>query len=455
MSVTFPDGFAWGTATASYQIEGAVDEDGRSKSIWDTFSHTPGKIQDGENGDVASDHYHRFHEDAALMAQLGAGWYRFSLAWPRIQPSGSGGLNEKGVDFYSRLIDALLENNVRPWVTIYHWDLPQALQDAGGWPERDTAYRFAEYAAAIHERLRDRVQHWTTLNEPYCSAFLGYSRGVHAPGIQDGVQGLRAAHHLLLGHGLAVEAMRANGPEDQYGITLNLHPPIAASDSEADQDAARRVDAVSNRVFLDPLFKGAYPEDLRSDVASITDMGYVQGGDEAQINQPLDFLGINYYFRPIVQANAGDPSQPTEWPGSGDVRQTDRGWPKTEMGWEIDPDGLHAIITRVAREYPGVPLYVTENGMACPDVVADDGGVHDQARIDYLDAHFRAAHRAIEDGVDLRGYFVWTTIDNFEWAFGFTKRFGLIYVDYETLERIPKDSARWFAQVTKANGLTD
>jgi beta-glucosidase len=453
MSVQFPDGFAWGTATASYQIEGAVNEDGRGPSIWDTFAHTPGKIQDGQTGDVADDHYHRFEEDVRLMADLGVGWYRFSLAWPRLQPDGGTGLNDAGVDFYSRLIDTLLANGVQPWITIYHWDLPQALQDAGGWPARETAYRFAEFAAAIHQRLRDRVQHWTTLNEPYCSAFLGYGAGIHAPGIQDGEQALRAAHHLLLGHGLAVEAMRANGPEDQYGITLNLHPPIAASDSEADKDAERRVDAVSNRIFLDPLFRGAYPEDLRGDVASLTDMAFVEEGDEAQINQPLDFLGINYYYRPVVQANAADPSQPTAWVGSGDVREVGRGWPKTEMGWEIDPDGLHAIITRVAREYPGVPLYVTENGCAFADAKADDGGVHDQARIDYLDAHFRAAHRAIADGVDLRGYFVWSLMDNFEWAFGYTKRFGLIYVDYETQERTPKDSAVWYAGVTRANGL--
>ena len=452
-AVRFPDGFAWGTATASYQIEGAVNEGGRSPSIWDTFAQTPGKVQDGDTGDVADDHYHRFEEDAGLMADLGVGWYRFSLAWPRLQPDGSGPLNEAGVDFYSRLVDALLENGVKPWVTLYHWDLPQALEDRGGWPERDTAARFAEYSAAVHERLRDRVRHWTTLNEPYCSAFLGYAAGIHAPGRQEPEAALRAAHHLLLGHGLAVEAMREQGPDDEYGITLNLHPPIPASDDPADADAARRVDAVSNRIFLDPLLRDGYPADLREDLAAVSDLAFVQDGDEARIGAPIDFLGINYYYRPIVKAGAGDPTQPTAWVGCGDVGTVTRGLPRTEMGWEIDPEGLHAIITRVAGEYPGVPLYVTENGAAFADEKSADGAVHDQSRIDYLDAHFRAASRAIADGVDLRGYFVWSLMDNFEWAFGFSKRFGLIHVDYETLERTPKDSAGWFAQVTRANGL--
>jgi beta-glucosidase len=451
--VRFPEGFAWGTATASYQIEGAVDEDGRMPSIWDTFSHTPGKVQDGDTGDVADDHYHRYAEDVDLMADMGIGWYRFSLAWPRLQPDGSGPLNQAGVDFYSRLIDTLLEKGVKPWVTLYHWDLPQTLQDAGGWPARDTAHRFAEYAAAVHERLRDRVGDWTTLNEPWCSAFLGHAAGVHAPGVQDGVAALRAAHHLMLGHGLAVDAMRAQGPDDRYGITLNLHPPLAASDDPADEDAVRRIDGISNRIFLDPLLRGRYPDDVRKDVAAVSDLAFVEEGDEAQIGVPLDFLGVNYYTRPIVKAGAGDPSQPTPWVGSGDVAPGTRGLPQTEMGWEIDPDGLHAILTRLAREYPGVALYVTENGAAFADEKSPDGAVHDPARVEYLDRHFRAAHRAIGDGVDLRGYFVWSLLDNFEWSFGYSKRFGLVHVDYDTLERTPKDSARWYAQVTRANGI--
>ena len=454
MTVQFPDGFAWGTATASYQIEGAVDEGERSPSIWDTFSHTPGKTHDGDTGDVTDDHYHRYEEDVRLMADLGTGWYRFSLAWPRLQPDGRGALNEAGVDFYSRLVDTLLAKGITPWVTLYHWDLPQVLQDAGGWPERDTAARFAEYAAAVYDRLHDRVKHWTTLNEPWVSAFIGYATGRHAPGLQDPEGALRAAHHLMLGHGLATRAMRAQGDDDSvFGITLNVSPTEAAGDDPADVDAARRADGLTNRIFLDPLLRGAYPDDVLESVRGVTDGAHIYDGDLERIQVPLDFLGINYYFRTLVRAGRG--SEPTQWVGQPDIEQVYRGWPRTDMGWEIDPDGLYDFLTRVAREYPGVPLYVTENGAAFPDEMSADGQVHDQARIDYLDAHFRAAHRAIADGVDLRGYFVWSLLDNFEWSFGYSMRFGLIYVDYETLERTPKDSARWYAQVTRANGLPE
>jgi len=451
--VQFPDGFAWGTATASYQIEGAVDEGGRAPSIWDTFSHTPGAIENGDTGDVADDHYHRYAEDVELMADLGVGWYRFSLAWPRLIPHGTGAINEQGLDFYSRLIDALLDKGIQPWVTLYHWDLPQALQDQGGWPERDTAQRFADYAVAVHERLHDRVKHWTTLNEPWVSAFLGHAVGVHAPGIKDGEAALRSAHHLMLGHGLAIDAMRAQaGADEQFGVTLNLHPADPATDDPADVDAARRVDGLANRIFLDPLLRGGYPRDVLEDVSAITDASYIQDGDEAQIAVQPDFVGINYYFRTPVRKGEKARSELSPWPGQGDVETVSRGLPQTEMGWEIDPSGLYDIITRVAREYPGPDLYVTENGAAFADVKSGDGHVHDPQRIEYLDAHFRAAHRAIEDGAPLRGYFVWSLMDNFEWAFGFTKRFGLIHVDYETLERTPKDSARWFAETTRANG---
>ena len=456
MTVRFPDGFAWGTATASYQIEGAVDEDGRSPSIWDTFSHTPGRVDNGDTGDVADDHYHRYQEDVQLMADLGTGWYRFSLAWPRLQPGGEGSLNEAGVDFYSRLVDALLARGITPWVTLYHWDLPQALQDRGGWPARDTAERFAEYAAAVYERLHDRVRHWTTLNEPWVSAFLGHATGRHAPGIQDPEAALRAAHHLMLGHGLAIDAMRARGDRDSvFGITLNVSPVAAAGDdpADADADAARRADGLTNRIFLDPLLRGGYPQDVLDAVRGVTDGAHVHDGDAERICVPLDFLGINYYYRTVVRAGTGE--QPTPWVGNPDIERVERGLPQTEMGWEIDPDGLYDFLTRVARDYPGVPLYVTENGAAFADSKAADGAVHDPERIDYLDAHFRAAHRAIADGVDLRGYFVWSLMDNFEWSFGYSKRFGLIHVDYETLERTPKDSARWYAQVTRANGLPE
>jgi beta-glucosidase len=454
MTARFPDGFAWGTATASYQIEGAVDEGGRSASIWDTFSHTPGKVDNGDTGDVADDHYHRYEEDVALMSGLGVGWYRCSLAWPRLQPDGRGKLNQAGVDFYERLVDALLAKDIVPWVTLYHWDLPQNLEDAGGWPERDTAQRFAEYALAVYERLHDRVKHWTTLNEPWCSSILGYCAGAHAPGVQDPGASLRAAHHLMLGHGLAIEAMRARGDAASvFGITVNLSPTEPASDDPADVDAARRADGLANRLFLDPLLRGRYPADVLEDVRSVSDGSHIQDGDEDRIKVDLDFLGVNYYFRTVARAGS-DPGGPSRWPGNGDIDTISRGLPRTEMGWEIDADGLYDILTRVARDYPGVPLYVTENGAAFADEKVG-GEVHDPDRVAYLDAHFRAAHRAIGDGVDLRGYFVWSLLDNFEWAYGFSKRFGLIHVDYETLERTPKDSARFYAQVTRANGLPE
>jgi beta-glucosidase len=418
--VRFPDGFAWGVATASYQIEGAVHEGGRSPSIWDTFSHTPGAVFDGHTGDVADDHYHRYREDVGLLADLGVSHYRFSLAWPRLQRDGRGPINASGLDFYERLLDALGERGIEPWVTLYHWDLPQALQDAGGWPARDTAQRFAEYAAAVHERLHDRIALWTTLNEPWVVAYTGHAEGRHAPGIRDPEAAHAAARHVLLGHELAIEAMRAHGdPASRFGITLNLSPVDPASEAPGDVDAARRIDALLNRQFLDPLL--------------------------AADSQPLDFLGINYYMRYVVRA--GEPTgKPSPWAGSEDVEFVSRGLPQTDMGWEIDPDGLYDVLTRIHRDYPPLPLYITENGAAF-------GGIADRPRIAYLDAHLRAAHRAIADGVDLRGYFAWTLMDNFEWAWGYSKRFGLIHVDYETLERTPKDSARWFAQVTRRNGL--
>jgi beta-glucosidase len=420
--VRFPDGFAWGVATASYQIEGAVHEDGRSPSIWDTFSHTPGAVFDGHTGDVADDHYHRYRDDVGLMADLGVSHYRFSLAWPRLQEDGRGPLNPAGLDFYERLLDSLRERGIEPWVTLYHWDLPQALQDAGGWPARDTAQRFAEYAAAVYERLHDRIALWTTLNEPWVAAYTGHAEGRHAPGIQDPAAADRAARHLLLGHDLAIDAMRAQGDAgSRFGITLNLSPVDPASDAPADLDAARRIDGLLNRQFLDPLLAGDGPD--------------------------LDFLGINYYMRYVVRAGRAT-GKPSPWVGSEDVEFVSRGLPRTDMGWEIDADGLHDILVRIQRDYQPLPLYVTENGAAF-------GGIADHERIAYLDAHFRAAHRAIEEGVDLRGYFVWTLMDNFEWAWGYSKRFGLIHVDYETLERTPKDSARWFAQVTRRNGLAD
>jgi beta-glucosidase len=449
----FPDGFVFGTATASYQIEGAVAEDGRSESIWDTFSHTPGKTANGDTGDVADDHYHRYREDVELMASLGVGAYRFSLAWPRLQPDGRGELNPKGVDFYARLAEALLEHGVEPWATLYHWDLPQVLQDAGGWPARDTALRFADYATRVHAALGDRIGHWITLNEPLCSSLLGHAAGVHAPGIRDDAAALRAVHHLLLGHGLAVGALREHGSRSRIGITLNLHPVAPASDSEADRDAARRIDGLANRLFCDPVLAGRYPEDVVADVAAVSDFSHVQDGDLAQIAAELDFLGVNYYFRHVVRGGATAGGEPSPWVGSRDVEFVPRGRPRTEMGWEIDPDGLYDVLVRLRDDYAGLPpLYITENGAAFPDAPAADGSVADPDRIAYLDAHLRAARRAIGDGVDLRGYFLWSLLDNFEWAFGYSKRFGIVHVDYATQARTPKQSAGWYAEVIRGSG---
>ncbi|MGE0214726.1 GH1 family beta-glucosidase [Mycolicibacterium sp.] len=452
----FPTGFVWGVATASYQIEGAVTAGGRQPSIWDTFSRKPGAMHNGDNGDVADDHYHRYREDVALLADLGVTHYRFSLAWPRLQPDGKGAINAEGLDFYARLVDELLGHGIAPWVTLYHWDLPQALEDAGGWPVRDTAARFAEYAALTHEKLHDRIRHWTTLNEPWCSAFLGYAAGAHAPGRTEPAAALAAAHHLLLGHGWAVTAMREQDPGSQLGITVNLSPVSPATGDPADVEAARRVDAVSNRIFLDPLLRGRYPDDVRADVAAVSDFGFVRPGDEAVIAVPLDFLGVNYYFRAVVQANAGAPVDDPHaraWVGSTDVQPVRTGLPTTAMGWEIDPSGLYDVLTWVHRDYGPVPIYVTENGAAFDDTVSGDGTIPDHDRIAFLDSHFRATLGAIADGADIRGYFVWSLLDNLEWAYGYSKRFGLIHVDYATQTRTPKDSARWFAGVTRRNGL--
>jgi beta-glucosidase len=454
-AVRFPEGFAWGTATASYQIEGAVAEGGRGRSIWDTFAHTRGAIENGDTGDVADDHYHRYEEDVALLAEMGATHYRFSLAWPRLQPDARGRLNQAGLDFYRRLVDQLLGSGIQPWVTLYHWDLPQVLEDAGGWPARDTAHRFTDYAAAVHERLSDRIRYWTTLNEPWCSAFLGYAAGVHAPGRTEPAAAVRAAHHLLLGHGLAIQALRANGGGSTLGVTMNLAPVDPAGETQEDADAARRIDGLANRLFLDPVLRGRYPADVLDDLRGVSDLAHIQDGDEAVIGTPIDVLGVNYYTRHIVRAGQAAPAsgRRSAWVGSTDVEFVFRGLPRTEMGWEVDPRGLYDILTRVHRDYGPLPIYVTENGAAFADRPAADGTISDPERVRYLDSHFRSAHRAIADGVDLRGYFIWTLIDNFEWAFGFSKRFGLVYVDYGTQRRIPKDSARWFADVTRRNGL--
>jgi len=447
-----PAGFQFGAATAAYQIEGAAGRDGRGPSIWDTFSHTPGRVDGDDTGDVACAHYDRYRDDVALMASLGLTAYRFSVSWPRVQPDGRGPANAAGLDFYRRLADELLAAGIEPWLTLYHWDLPQALEDAGGWPARDTAARFADYAALVHEALGDRVSRWTTLNEPWCSAFLGYGSGVHAPGRRDGEDAVRAAHHLMLGHGLAVQALRAADPAARLAVTLNLY--AMAPQTPADTDAVRRIDGLANRFFLDPVLLGAYPVDVVDDLAGVTDFDHVRGNDLAVISTPLDALGINYYSRYVVADPTGEPAPhwraPSSWPGSEGVRFGDRGLPRTAMDWEIDPDGLVEVLTRVAAEYPPLPLYVTENGAAFVDAVGPDGTVDDPQRVAFLHAHLNACERAIAHGVPLDGYFAWSFLDNFEWAHGYSKRFGLVYVDYSTQHRIPKSSARWYAEVIRS-----
>ena len=453
-ALSFPAGFLWGAATAAYQIEGAAREDGRGTSIWDTFCRTPGKVLNGDTGDTAADHYHRWAEDIALMRQIGLRAYRFSISWPRVQPSGSGRLNQRGLDFYRRLVDALLEAGIQPLVTLYHWDLPQELEDKGGWPNRELAYYFADYAAAVYGALADRVKNWLTINEPWCVAFLGYSAGRHAPGRTEPAAAVRAAHHLLLAHGTALRAMRAVASGGQIGFAPNLYLVIPASDSPADQDAARRIDGLQNRLFLDPVLLGRYPEDVLADLARVTDASWLQPGDEEVIGTPVDLLGVNYYSRWVVSAGTPDPA-PTCWPGSEDVAFAPPEEAVTASGWEIHPNGLYQLLVRLHRDYPRVPLYVTENGAAFDDYVDPEGDVHDTGRIRFIDGHLRAIHRALAEGVDVRGYFVWSLLDNFEWAEGYSKRFGIVYVDYPSQRRVLKDSARWYQEVIARNGLDE
>ncbi|WP_034516156.1 GH1 family beta-glucosidase [Actinomadura rifamycini] len=453
----FPEGFLWGTATASYQIEGAAAEDGRAPSVWDVFSRTPGKVLNGDTGDVATDHYHRWREDVAAMARLGVGAYRFSISWSRVLPGGAP--NPKGIDFYSRLVDELLDHGIAPVATLYHWDLPQELEDAGGWPARDTAHRFADYAEHMGRALGDRVHTWTTLNEPWCSAFLGYASGVHAPGRTDPVDALKAAHHLNLGHGLANRALRGTvSPSAQHSVTLNLHH------LRGEDEVVRRVDAVSNRVFLDPMLGRGYPADLRDDTAGLTDWSFVRDGDEDAVAAPLDVLGVNYYSPTLVRtwdgtsprehADGHRQGAATPFVGCEDVEFAEQPGPYTAMGWPIDATGMEELLLRLHREYPGTPLMVTENGAAFDDEAAADGGVRDGRRVAYLRDHIAAVGRAIDGGADVRGYFAWSLLDNFEWAYGYSKRFGLIRVDYPTGERTWKDSAFWYRDAIAAHGAT-
>ncbi|MDR8411899.1 GH1 family beta-glucosidase [Nonomuraea sp. 3-1Str] len=448
----FPPGFAWGAATSAYQIEGAVTADGRGVSIWDTFTKQPGRVVGGHHADVAIDHYNRYKDDVAVMADLGLSAYRFSVSWPRIQPEGSGRFNHKGLDFYKRLADELRANGIDPWLTLYHWDLPQALEDAGGWPNRDTAYRFAEYAQCVHDALKDHVHTFSTVNEPWCAAFLGYASGEHAPGRREPANAIRAAHHLNLAHGLAVQAMRGS----RVGGCVNLYAVTPAGDSDADLDAARRIDGLQNRFFLDALLLGRYPEDVLADLGM--DTGFIADGDMETIKAPIDLLLVNYYSRFTVSGAGGGKASaaaaPTEtgspWVGSEHVSFVNGGRPVTAMGWEIDDSGLLEVLQRVARDYPTIPLVVSENGAAFDDVLKD-GRVHDAQRTAYLDCHLRACREAIDAGVPLQGYFAWSLMDNFEWAWGYGKRFGLVHVDFETQERVLKDSALWYSQIIRQN----
>jgi beta-glucosidase len=430
---SFPEGFVWGVATAAYQTEGAVETDGRGPSIWDTFCRAPGKVRNGDTGEIACDFYHRYREDIALSAELGVTGFRFSIAWPRVMPDGRGRVNEAGLDFYDRLLDELLAAGIRPFPTLYHWDLPQSLEDAGGWPVRATVDAFVEYADVVAARLGDRVHAWTTHNEPYCASWLGYAEGVHAPGRTSRRDGAAAAHHVMLSHGLAVEMLRGHGTDTQVGIVVDSWPTHPATDSPADATAAQQADALRNRLFFDPLLRGRYPDDVLELLGA--DGPPVRDGDLAVIAAPIDFLGVNNYSRHVVRASP-DGGEPI-------VEPVTRG-ERTAMDWEIYPDGLHEVLLRLHREYGAKALYVTENGAAFADTRDHDGRVRDPERTAYLEQYVRSVGRAIADGVPVHGYFVWSLLDNFEWAEGYSKRFGLVYVDYPTLERVPKSSFYWY-----------
>ncbi|GAB7192964.1 GH1 family beta-glucosidase [Kineococcus sp. NUM-3379] len=464
---SFPPGFVWGSATASYQIEGAVAEDGRTPSIWDTFSRTPGKVRNGDTGDVACDHYHRFREDVALMKRLGLGAYRFSVAWPRITPQVTpdalGPVNPEGLRFYSELLDELIAAGIEPAITLYHWDLPQALEDAGGWTNRKTAERFAEYAEVVAGALGDRVKTFITLNEPWCSAYLGYASGVHAPGRTEPASALAAVHHLNLAHGLGSVAVRKAAPGARVALTLNLAWVRTDGTSDADQDAVRRIDGLQNRVFLDPVLRGEYPADVLVDTKEVTDWSFVLDGDTELIHQPLDVLGVNYYSPTVVRAWDGaspreeadghGASSHSPWVGSAHlVEFPEQPGAKTDMGWSIDSRGMRELLLRMHAEHPGLELMVTENGAAYPDVV-ENGRVDDVDRIGYLQDHLSAVLDAVEAGAPVTAYFLWSLLDNFEWGYGFSKRFGIVHVDYDTQVRTLKDSALWYAGVVESGAL--
>lgn len=435
---TFPKDFVWGTATASYQIEGAWNKDGKGESIWDRFSHTPGKVLNGDTGDVACDHYHRWRDDIQLMKDLGIKAYRFSIAWPRILPSGFGKVNEAGLEFYSQLVDGLLEVGIEPYATLYHWDLPQALQDKGGWADRVVVDAFVEYADITTRALGDRVKNWITLNEPWVSAFVGYRDGHHAPGHKDLNEAVAASHHLLLSHGRSMPVIRKNVKNANVGITLNLTPQMPASQSLADRKAANYIDGYINRFFLDPLTGRGYPEDMVK--AFDNPMSFVQNGDMEEIAVPVDFLGINYYTRNLVRADEKDNQPQTVF----------REGAMTEMEWEVYPRGLYNLLGRVHFAYGFPAIYITENGAAFPDDKPVNGELHDPDRVSYIKEHLKVVNEAINIGVPVKGYFVWSLLDNFEWSFGYSKRFGIVHVDLETQKRTAKSSAKWYSRAIAA-----
>lgn len=452
MPVKFPDGFIWGASTSAYQIEGAATEDGRGPSIWDTFARVPGATFHGDSGEIACDHYHRLDCDLDLMAQLGLKAYRFSIGWPRVQADGRT-VNPIGLDFYDRLVDGLVARGIAPIATLYHWDLPQALQDDGGWSNRDTADRFGDYVSIVLRRLGDRVGRWITLNEPWVSAFIGHLEGRHAPGLKNEAAALTAAHHLLLAHARGLERIRDDAPKAKAGITLNLSHVLAATERDADVAAAARVDLFENRIFLSPLFRGCYPQDAYEFWAGVTDFGFVRDEDLAAISRPMDFLGVNFYEQHSVVAD------PDHVPGPSNIvrgaRKLPATAPITESKVAIRPDALYSVLTRLTHEWTKRPLWITENGIALHDYVGPDGRCQDPERIDYYAAHFRAAARAIGDGVPLEAYIVWSLMDNFEWAEGYRLRFGLIHIDYATQARLLKSSAHWFARVIASNAIAD
>ena len=452
--LSFPTDFIWGSATSSYQIEGAWNEDGKGESIWDRYTHTSDHIIDGSNGDIATDHYHRWPEDVALMKSLGLQAYRFSISWPRVLPTGRGLVNAAGLEFYSRLVDGLLAADIKPVATLYHWDLPQALQDEGGWPARSTAEAFAEYADVVSRHLGDRVKTWITHNEPWCTSILGYQYAEHAPGWRDTAAAVRASHHILLSHGWAVPLIRANSPNSEVGITLNFEIMEPASASPADTRKTRINDGTYNRWFVSALYGRQYPADIVAHYEPMfpDGMDFIQPGDFETIAAPMDFLGVNYYTRAIVRDEAAADNWPqTHFPDLPKCDMHSGVW--EPIYWEIYPDGLYKLLNRLHFEYGPKKIYITENGTSFMDGPDKSGRVPDVRRLNYLRDHMAAAHRAMQNGVPLAGYFVWSLMDNFEWAKGYQQRFGIVWVDYETQQRIPKDSALWYRQVIADNGF--